>query len=70
MFDMQIFKTKTILNILNKNIDIGVLIMVKLCTNCGAQLDDDYEFCSECGNKINENIHITVENKKKQYQDI
>lgn len=47
-----------------KNIFIGVLIMVKFCTNCGAQLDDDSEFCSECGTSINGNVPATAANRK------
>lgn len=26
--------------------------MVKYCSNCGSEMDDDAGFCSECGNKI------------------
>lgn len=42
--------------------------MSKYCSKCGAELDDDADFCSECGNKINEvpNTHFTV-NKKLIY---
>lgn len=29
--------------------------MSKYCPNCGATLDDDSEFCSECGNNLNTN---------------
>ena len=27
--------------------------MVKICPNCGYNVDDDAEFCMECGTKLN-----------------
>lgn len=47
-----------------KYIYIGVLKMVKFCTNCGTQMDDDSEFCSECGTSINGKVSARVINKK------
>ena len=55
--------------------------MVKYCSNCGAELDDDSDFCSECGNKlgvsgvkirnfIDENDNIKILDEKGPFKTI
>ena len=31
-----------------------MIILVKYCTHCGAELEDDVDFCTECGSNTNE----------------
>ena len=38
--------------------------MVKYCTHCGAELDNDSEFCTECGKSIQKEQNTVSINKK------
>lgn len=46
------------------------MAIIKHCPNCGSQLSEDSEFCSECGYNISKNIsnHSTV--KKSFFDDL
>lgn len=39
--------------------------MVKYCQQCGAQLDDDADFCTECGNHVNPKSGNSISISKK-----
>lgn len=38
--------------------------MVKYCSKCGAQNDDDTVYCVSCGNSLTGNVPITVEKSR------
>ena len=39
--------------------------MVKYCQQCGAQLEDDADFCTECGNQVNPKSGNSISISKK-----
>ena len=39
--------------------------MVKYCTHCGAELEDDADFCTECGSNINPKPKSSISINKK-----
>lgn len=39
--------------------------MVKYCTNCGAELEENSGFCTNCGTKIGENSNLPVAGKNR-----
>ena len=39
--------------------------MVKYCTHCGAELEDDSDFCTECGSNINTKPKSSISINKK-----
>ena len=42
-----------------------MIILVKYCTHCGAELEDDSDFCTECGSNINTKPKSSISINKK-----
>lgn len=58
---------KLIPNLIEKKINGRGNIIMKFCSRCGNQLEDEMQFCNKCGEKVEKSSNQYVESNSEKY---